>query len=76
MVRRLAIGLVLLAMCVSGLGAGPQGAARADVGWFIRHGVTYPPEYVAGPFESYARCEKVKAAYGYDYRYYCEQKVY
>ena len=82
MVRRFAIGrgalrsgLVVVALAVAWV-AGAPGAARADTGWFIRYGVTYPPVYVGGPYADYGQCEKIRQAYSYDYRYICEVRTY
>ena len=78
-VRVSAVGLGMLGVLValvSGLVVGSGTPAVADTGWMIRYGVTWPPQYVGGPFESYDRCLKVIAAYGYDWHYRCEQKTY
>ena len=83
MVRRLvrvgALGLgmvgVLVAL-VAGLVVGSGTPAAAETGWMIRYGVTWPPQYVGGPYESNERCLKVIAAYNYDWNYHCEQKSY
>ena len=76
MVRRL--GLVVCAVYLGMLGGvvATGTPAAADTGWMIRYGVTWPPVYVGGPYESYNACTKVIAAYNYDWRYHCEEKSY
>lgn len=77
MVRRLVrVGAIGLAACAVYLGMLSGAPAAADTGWMIRYGVTWPPVYVGGPYESNERCLKVIAAYNYDWRYHCEEKSY